>query len=168
MEVVSPRVKASPEPSVTLLISRGQKLTPTIKVCPAPVAWGSVSVTVPPEVGSRLKVAFWISEMAGGVVTENPLVRAPLWVSGLVTETLRVPTVAVELMAILEVSCVAELKVQEFTVIPAPKLQVAPLWKLPPEMMTLGKFWPRSEEHTSELQSLAYLVCRLLLEKKKQ
>src|SRR2546425_1359694 len=26
--------------------------------------------------------------------------------------------------------------------------------------------WRRSEEHTSELQSLAYLVCRLLLEKK--
>src|SRR5687767_15346109 len=38
-----------------------------------------------------------------------------------------------------------------------------------------GKAWKvisdwytaRSEEHTSELQSLAYLVCRLLLEKKK-
>src|SRR2546425_9745628 len=31
------------------------------------------------------------------------------------------------------------------------------------------RFWKscRSEEHTSELQSLAYLVCRLLLEKKK-
>src|SRR5205823_12042221 len=29
-----------------------------------------------------------------------------------------------------------------------------------------GRNW-RSEEHTSELQSLAYLVCRLLLEKKK-
>src|SRR2546425_9513728 len=28
-------------------------------------------------------------------------------------------------------------------------------------------FTMRSEEHTSELQSLAYLVCRLLLEKKK-
>src|SRR2546425_6772572 len=28
-------------------------------------------------------------------------------------------------------------------------------------------FGVRSEEHTSELQSLAYLVCRLLLEKKK-
>src|SRR2546423_7601466 len=27
---------------------------------------------------------------------------------------------------------------------------------------------PRSEEHTSELQSLAYLVCRLLLEKNKK
>src|SRR2546425_9033857 len=27
---------------------------------------------------------------------------------------------------------------------------------------------PRSEEHTSELQSLAYLVCRLLLETTKQ
>src|SRR2546425_4543499 len=28
--------------------------------------------------------------------------------------------------------------------------------------------YTRSEEHTSELQSLAYLVCRLLLEKKKK
>src|SRR2546425_2755839 len=39
---------------------------------------------------------------------------------------------------------------------------------------TAGKFYrdrqtvSRSEEHTSELQSLAYLVCRLLLEKKKK
>src|SRR3712207_8488296 len=31
----------------------------------------------------------------------------------------------------------------------------------------VGTF-PRSEEHTSELQSRQYLVCRLLLEKKKQ
>src|SRR5687767_15699643 len=31
----------------------------------------------------------------------------------------------------------------------------------------LPRWLPRSEEHTSELQSLAYLVCRLLLEKKK-
>src|SRR2546425_5252509 len=31
----------------------------------------------------------------------------------------------------------------------------------------VGKPKDRSEEHTSELQSLAYLVCRLLLEKKK-
>src|SRR3712207_7601263 len=30
-----------------------------------------------------------------------------------------------------------------------------------------GKDRPRSEEHTSELQSRQYLVCRLLLEKKK-
>src|SRR2546425_7731767 len=30
-----------------------------------------------------------------------------------------------------------------------------------------GQGGGRSEEHTSELQSLAYLVCRLLLEKKK-
>src|SRR5437764_4747550 len=28
--------------------------------------------------------------------------------------------------------------------------------------------WSRSEEHTSELQSPMYLVCRLLLEKKKK
>src|SRR6266404_9161008 len=31
-----------------------------------------------------------------------------------------------------------------------------------------GRDAKRSEEHTSELQSLAYLVCRLLLEKKKK
>src|SRR2546425_3131351 len=31
-----------------------------------------------------------------------------------------------------------------------------------------GQTIDRSEEHTSELQSLAYLVCRLLLEKKKK
>src|SRR2546425_145889 len=34
--------------------------------------------------------------------------------------------------------------------------------------MYLGLAALRSEEHTSELQSLAYLVCRLLLEKKKK
>src|SRR3989441_5157977 len=33
--------------------------------------------------------------------------------------------------------------------------------------MNMGAVSMRSEEHTSELQSLAYLVCRLLLEKKK-
>src|SRR2546425_8119747 len=47
-----------------------------------------------------------------------------------------------------------------------------------PEVLNaMGREWPedmlgaareRSEEHTSELQSLAYLVCRLLLEKKKK
>src|SRR3712207_7728379 len=33
---------------------------------------------------------------------------------------------------------------------------------------TAGPSDPRSEEHTSELQSRQYLVCRLLLEKKKK
>src|SRR2546425_2388644 len=42
----------------------------------------------------------------------------------------------------------------------------------PPLVIPAGASDPsdssRSEEHTSELQSLAYLVCRLLLEKKKK
>src|ERR1039458_123627 len=38
----------------------------------------------------------------------------------------------------------------------------SPPWCKPPVE------WPRSEEHTSELQSLRHLVCRLLLEKKKK
>src|SRR5687767_14206498 len=37
-----------------------------------------------------------------------------------------------------------------------------------PIVMAHPSFPWRSEEHTSELQSLAYLVCRLLLEKKKK
>src|SRR5205814_9820746 len=39
------------------------------------------------------------------------------------------------------------------------------LWK---RMHTALREWVRSEEHTSELQSLRHLVCRLLLEKKKK
>src|SRR5438034_8473642 len=37
-----------------------------------------------------------------------------------------------------------------------------------PHVMTVESFHHRSEEHTSELQSHSDLVCRLLLEKKKQ
>src|SRR2546425_12091166 len=38
----------------------------------------------------------------------------------------------------------------------------------PPSIGARARPALRSEEHTSELQSLAYLVCRLLLEKKKK
>src|SRR2546425_12791620 len=49
-----------------------------------------------------------------------------------------------------------------------------PRWSLPGRSTACdilsrhGMVPRRSEEHTSELQSLAYLVCRLLLEKKKK
>src|SRR2546425_2757515 len=46
------------------------------------------------------------------------------------------------------------------------KLARYPRLSLGPVIRRTTKIW-RSEEHTSELQSLAYLVCRLLLEKKK-
>src|SRR2546425_5523225 len=50
--------------------------------------------------------------------------------------------------------------------------QVAPGWGTPGgvrrDMRNGAGSCLRSEEHTSELQSLAYLVCRLLLEKKKK
>src|SRR3712207_7681880 len=36
------------------------------------------------------------------------------------------------------------------------------------ENTIIDRAWARSEEHTSELQSRQYLVCRLLLEKKKK
>src|SRR2546425_2583756 len=45
---------------------------------------------------------------------------------------------------------------------------MVPVKTLLPDLKDLvGELAERSEEHTSELQSLAYLVCRLLLEKKK-
>src|SRR3712207_7876347 len=40
-------------------------------------------------------------------------------------------------------------------------------WLLVIMVSMQGESWSRSEEHTSELQSRQYLVCRLLLEKKK-
>src|SRR5258705_9052274 len=39
---------------------------------------------------------------------------------------------------------------------------------LPPRRTKISCMIGRSEEHTSELQSLRHLVCRLLLEKKKE
>src|SRR2546425_4513883 len=51
--------------------------------------------------------------------------------------------------------------------------RLGPPSRSPSQATTLGRSLlleghTRSEEHTSELQSLAYLVCRLLLEKKKK
>src|SRR3712207_8777731 len=47
----------------------------------------------------------------------------------------------------------------------APVPTAAPTWSACPTTSTTWR--TRSEEHTSELQSRQYLVCRLLLEKKK-
>src|SRR3712207_8636038 len=51
------------------------------------------------------------------------------------------------------------------TVQPARPMHEAPTAPAPTSRWPTGR--PRSEEHTSELQSRQYLVCRLLLEKKK-
>src|SRR5438445_6130881 len=52
------------------------------------------------------------------------------------------------------------------------KLRLAPQdyspWTPPTDQKSGPKAGSRSEEHTSELQSRQYLVCRLLLEKKKK
>src|SRR2546425_13011400 len=51
---------------------------------------------------------------------------------------------------------------------PSPRCSPAPSSPCCTTCRTTRAKWKRSEEHTSELQSLAYLVCRLLLEKKKK
>src|SRR2546425_7087094 len=61
-----------------------------------------------------------------------------------------------------------------FVVLPRPRVLLGrPAQRRVPGAGARGAHQPderqiRSEEHTSELQSLAYLVCRLLLEKKKK
>src|SRR2546425_2433633 len=58
--------------------------------------------------------------------------------------------------------------IPEVRVIPKPLQQPhPPLYVVCVSPDTIEATALRSEEHTSELQSLAYLVCRLLLEKKK-
>src|SRR5258707_3625434 len=51
---------------------------------------------------------------------------------------------------------------------PAPRPVAAPRQGVAQPRPAAGDPVPRSEEHTSELQSRQYLVCRLLLEKKKK
>src|SRR2546425_5200450 len=49
----------------------------------------------------------------------------------------------------------------------ARKYSIEPATRAMKKHDAVAEWERRSEEHTSELQSLAYLVCRLLLEKKK-
>src|SRR5205823_14624379 len=50
----------------------------------------------------------------------------------------------------------------------ADEMPAGPQFDYTPGTLACSRTADRSEEHTSELQSLAYLVCRLLLEKKKK
>src|SRR2546425_4328271 len=65
----------------------------------------------------------------------------------------------------LDASCVPS------AAVPAPQAPAVAIVDSGIDASRIGDFGSRvvarSEEHTSELQSLAYLVCRLLLEKKK-
>src|SRR2546425_2726466 len=77
------------------------------------------------------------------------------------------------LAALLYLSFPGKWGLAGFALLAAAPLVAEPdvLLKLPPVIFNVALavwFGRRSEEHTSELQSLAYLVCRLLLEKKKK
>src|SRR5205823_12593084 len=63
----------------------------------------------------------------------------------------------------------ANFRHEEDLVAVASQRPAQPVFGLPVEILpAVVEKIDRSEEHTSELQSLAYLVCRLLLEKKKK
>src|SRR3712207_8263985 len=71
--------------------------------------------------------------------------------------------------AILEPAVRAELA-QRLAATGLPRVEAASFVhpRLVPQMAGAEEVFARSEEHTSELQSRQYLVCRLLLEKKKK
>ena len=71
--------------------------------------------------------------------TVKPLVNVEFWPSVLVTVTLRVPIAALASTLMFAVICVEELKVQEFTVVPEPKLHEGLLRKFVP-VKTMLKF----------------------------
>jgi hypothetical protein len=112
-----------------------------------PVAFNvRVNFAVPP--GNAVCAAGAAPIVKSGVappdVTENAFASVPpeLLSVVLVTVTLRGPTVAVGAIVILATICVAELGVQELTVIPAPKLHTVLLSKPLPAITTVGKFCP--------------------------
>jgi hypothetical protein len=80
----------------------------------------------------------------GTPLTVKTLVAVPVPASGLVTVKLRSPVVALELIVMLAVSCVALRKVVELTVICVPEnALVAPLAKPVPVIVTLRLLAPR-------------------------
>jgi hypothetical protein len=85
----------------------------------------------------------WVVPFGGGggaLCTVNPdAVR--LGPFGQLTVIVLVPAAADDAIVIPAVIVEAELKAQEFTVIPVPKLQIAPAWKLAPEIDTF-RFCP--------------------------
>src|SRR6202049_4649515 len=121
-------------------------VTPAPKLHVAPF-WKLLPVMITPVRLCPCAPVFGVTEVTVGggttaAVTENPLVSVALCASGLVTVTLRTPTVAVAEIQRPALSCVAELKMQVFTVTPAPKLHVAPFWKLLPVMITPVRLCP--------------------------
>ena len=73
--------------------------------------------------------------------TVKPFTSVELCPSGFVTMMLCAPVGAVPKMLIFAVICVPELKAHEFTLIPAPKLQLAPETNLLPVRTTLRFAW---------------------------
>ena len=76
--------------------------------------------------------------MTGAVVTVNAFAKVEICPSGLVTLTDRVPVAAEIEMLMFALNKLEELNEQELTVIPAPKLQVAPLRKFDPFRFTVN------------------------------
>ena len=69
-------------------------------------------------------------------LTVKAFVRVPICPSGFVTVTLRAPVLALAAIVMLAVICDDVFIAQEFTVMPLPKLQTAPVWKLLPLIVT--------------------------------
>src|SRR2546425_5940698 len=130
------------------------------------VTLGSVAYPMLTKVGYGKDAAGGLLAAGGlGAIISPPVLGAAAL---LIAEFLKISYLDVILMATiptclyyLALFAMVEIDVRKFGMKDVTFERVESAWSLS------KKYW-RSEEHTSELQSLAYLVCRLLLEKKKK
>src|SRR2546425_2730813 len=130
------------------------------------VTLGSVAYPMLAKVGYGKEAAGGLLAAGGlGAIISPPVLGAAAF---LIAEFLKISYLDVILMATiptclyyLALFAMVEIRVRQFRMKGVTFDRVESAWSLS------KKYW-RSEEHTSELQSLAYLVCRLLLEKKKK
>src|SRR5207253_8367289 len=122
-------------------------------------SWANSILTATSLLPSRVKTANWLN-------------TAPLWLANnwknLPPEPGRIVPSRENEIPVKRVVAALILKNGKVLVCQRTRHQTMPLkWEFPGGKIEEGE-QPRSEEHTSELQSRGHLVCRLLLEKKKQ
>src|SRR5205823_8330085 len=103
------------------------------------------------------------------IVVDSPLIVVASFSSFFFNDTATTDIYTLSLHDALPISGTEAIRYSSRPAKPSPRKACAGCWRTAPIRTRLRspKRRSRSEEHTSELQSLAYLVCRLLLEKKK-
>src|SRR2546425_3872383 len=150
-------------------MSRNRATRPLIRYSLCPERYRRRLTTTSPgrATGAGASAAFFLrrgfdSTPAGAPLSESSLAAAS---AGELTPTLSGSPL--KLTAELTPTCPGPVGIRSGRSRVKPTFSALAVSAIGPAISPLSAGPARSEEHTSELQSLAYLVCRLLLEKKK-